>query len=1103
MNISYWKVVFRSIKGSIVRFVAILSIIALGVGFFSGLKVTMPSFMLTGDKYIRDHALFDYRLISTIGFTDEDIDKIKTTEGVRACEGAFFADTLASRFRAGNTQKDEIIDVVRFHTITEGVNILELEEGRLPSAPDEVVIDAYACDSSFIGDKLVVEGSDGFAYDEYKIVGRVRTPYYLNFQKGTTDVGGGSINYFVFVQKDGMDFEYYTEAFVKLNSDLETYSDKYEDNVDAFEDTIKSKTEDVINARFDDLVNDAKKDYEDGLKEYNDTLDDAWEEIDKAQKDIDEARDTLKDAKTQIEDGETELADASEKLESSDEQLDAAKLELEANGLKIEEAQETFDEKKKELDDANTKLDEVRPLLPDLYAARDQLSASLTEMEDQRAVLVENEEAYRLGLEAGAPDLTEEGLQQIVDAVTLIDTNYPDVKAQYDEVVANITSIEEAETAYQEGLAAYDEAYEEFLAQKAQYESYVDDYNEGRSQLSKGLQDYEEGTEELENAKKEYEDGLTDFHDGQFELDYAKSDLAVNAASASRLLGHYKVQIESLEDPEVYVLKRDTNVGYVCFENDAKIVDGMAEVFPLFFFAIAALVCSTTMQRMVADERVQIGTMRSLGYTKTAIVMKYVIYSGLAAVIGCVGGFMGGTRLFPYVIWKVYEMMYGFAPITFKIDYLILAISLFVSLLCSVGVTIVTCIGEFTEEPAELVRPKAPQSGKRILLERIEPLWKRLKFLHKVSARNVFRFKKRMWMMIVGIAGCTALVITGFGLKDSIDNLINFQYDEIMTYDVSVTFDDDVKVSEMNELFNDANKSLGVNAEQVLVNNTNIKHNSKEAIRNVELISTSDPSLTNFIRPHFEGKNYELPSNGCVGITSKLADSNKLKVGDDITFEYGDEGKTFTLKIEYIFENYVYHYAIINSETYADVFEEEYKVNTAFYRVPDDKSYEYGSFIGKNDISKAWNVTAESRKTFGETMEQLNYVVILVIGCAALLAFIVLFNLNNINITERIREIATLKVLGFNRRETGGYVFRENFILVFLGFVVGIPLGILLHSFVISQIKMDLVTYKVLILPQSYVFSLLTVFLFSIIVDLVMLRKIDRIDMAESLKSIE
>ncbi|MBP5186078.1 MAG: FtsX-like permease family protein, partial [Clostridiales bacterium] len=744
-----------------------------------------------------------------------DAGRIADLPGVRAAEGAAFKDGIVSRKLAADEEK-ELVSVVRFHTMTENVNKLDLIEGRLPENAHEIVVDAYACKSDYIGDTLILSEGDGFSYQEYEVVGRVRSPYYMNFQKGTTEIGDGSIDFFAYTKKEALEYQAYPEVFLKLDEDEEVYSDEYEDLIEDFEKTLRPRVGEVVKARCDLLS---------------------------------------------------------------------------AMGLQI--------------------------------------------------------------------------------------------------------------------------------------------------------------------------------------------------------------------TPEYYILGRDTNVGYVSFENDAKIVDGIASVFPIFFFALAALVCSTTMQRMVSDERSEIGTMRAVGYSKFSIILKYIIYSGSASVIGAIGGFAAGTKVFPYIIWKVYDVMYGFAPITFTTEIPLFLISLLVSILCSVGVTIVTCFTEFTETPAELVRPKAPPSGKRIFLEYITPVWKRLSFLHKVSARNIFRFKKRMWMMIIGIAGCTALLITGFGLKDSINNLINFQFDEIMTYDVAVNFDPGTSRDQMQKILDNADEKAQIGTEKILIRTERLKHTSKNAIRDVELFVADDPEFTKFVDPHKGNTKYSLPKTGEIGISLKLAESNSLSVGDMITLEYGEEGRTVSGKIGYIFDNYTYHYAIMSKDTYESVFGEEYEPNSALVRVPDEKSYEYGSAIGSSENIQAWNIMAEGRKNFSETMEKMNYVVILVIVCAALLAFIVLFNLNNINISERTREIATLKVLGFKRGETGSYVFRENFILCLFGFVFGIPMGIFLHRFVISQIKMDIVAYKILILPKSYIYSLLLVMLFSLLVDLLMRGKIRRIDMTESLKSIE
>ena len=836
MRSSYWKIVWRTIKGSLMRYLAILAIIALGVGFFAGLKSTKPAFMKTGTEYVRNQALFDFRILSTIGFGDEEIEKIRNLPEVLTCEGAVFSDCIVTR-KKGVEGKEDLVSVVRFHSMTDDVNKLDLIEGRLPENPNEVVIDAYACESGFVGDTLVLSEGDGFSFSEYEVVGRVRSPYYMNFQKGTSEMGDGSVDYFAYVPEDGLEFEAYSEAYVRIDTLEGAFTKEYDEAVKTAEKELSPRVKEILDSRYEQL-------------------------------------------------------------------------------------------------------------------------------------------------------------------------------------------------------------------KKALLSSY----------------------------------GITG-DESAFPIDPVSMGFPASA--------------------DVYILKRDTNVGYVSFENDAKIVDGVASVFPIFFFALAALVCSTTMQRMVSDERSVIGTMRAVGYSKFSIILKYIIYSGSASLIGAVGGFAAGTKVFPFVIWEVYDVMYGFAPIIFTTEIPLFLISLFVSLLCSVGVTIVTCFSEFTDTPAELVRPKAPPSGKRIFLEYITPVWKKLSFLHKVSARNVFRFKKRMWMMIIGIAGCTALLITGFGLKDSINNLINFQYDEIMTYDVAVNFDATATEEEMEDLLKKAEEKTGVDSETILIRTEQLKHTSKSAIRDVVLYVADDPAFTQFVRPHNGKEEYGLPEQGKIGISIKLAESNGLEVGDTITLEYGEEGKTITCPIGYIFENYTFHYAIMDRSTYESAFAEEYVPNSAMIRVPKGKSYEFGSAIGAQEHIQSWNIMDEGRKNFSNTMEKMNYIVILIIICAALLAFIVLFNLNNINIAERTREIATLKVLGFRKSETGSYVFRENFILCLLGFIVGIPTGIALHRFVIAQIKMDIVAYKVLILPMSYVYSLLMVILFSLTVDFMMRGKIRRIDMTESLKSIE
>lgn len=1170
---SYGKTVWRSICGSLVRFLAILSIIALGVGFFAGLKVTTPSFVDTGNQYINDYKMFDFRLISTIGFDEEDIDKIKELDCVSSVAGAYWSDVVTD---------DNA--VVRIHSITQGVNELKLESGRMPTSSDELVVDGYHFDSSIVGKKLkIVEASNDnsvleqLTSHEFTIVGTVRSPLYMNFQRGTSDVGSGSISYYAYGLTELFDKEYYEEAYVYCNSGFYIFSDEYE----AFAETTEQKLKDIVTDievdRYNEILADAWEELNDAKTEFEDKRREAIEELNDAQKEMDDGRIELRDAKRELTDARTKLDDAAEEISqgysevySNQDTIDTALSEVESGIAQITEGLSDIAEKREELQE---QLETATAGLGEITEAMGQLEIAISQMEQFEAmgsvppignITPESEDIASGTIPEGAipgdmfpegtipegavpsdmfPDggipegmapeelissgMIPEGYENLFagdGSDTPKSPEMPDLatlKAQYGELEGQKALLEGGIAQINEGLELLDTTEEDLNGKLAELNGLQAELEEGQNKIQDARQELRDAQREVDDGEieytdgvNEYEDGLKEFHDGVNEYYDGLQEFNDEMGLYSRVLDYEFRRYDDACDiePEVYALGRDTNVGYICFDGDSKIVDGVAKVFPIFFFAIAALVCSTTMQRMVSDERGQIGTMRALGYSSTAVMMKYVIYSGSADLIGCLAGFAIGTKVFPYVIWSVYAMMYGFAEITFKSSALIFVVCLAASLLCSVGVTVVTAEAEMRGMPAELIRPKAPPAGKRILLERFGALWNRLPFLHKVSLRNIFRFKKRMFMMIIGIAGCTSLVITGFGLNDSIKNIVGFQYDNVLIYDVSINFDDDYGMTKMQKAIAEADDKFGTSSKVVYAVQENITHTGEDIIRDVNLIVSDADNTSDAFCGVSDGELMPWPGDNEIAVSSKLAKSNNLKAGDSITFGYGDNGATFTLKIAYVFDNYIFHYAYMNADTYEAVFGKEYDPNFAFIsrfasdgvtEIPYDTDYDYGGFISSNNDVVSWSAVNESREMFQNTMEQLNAVVWLVIICAALLAFIVLFNLNNINITERVREIATLKVLGFNKGETGSYVFRENFILVIAGFIVGVPLGKALHAFVISQIKMDTVTFVVQIFKISYLYSFLLVILFAVITDLVMRKKIRKIDMAESLKSIE
>ena len=593
----------------------------------------------------------------------------------------------------------------------------------------------------------------------------------------------------------------------------------------------------------------------------------------------------------------------------------------------------------------------------------------------------------------------------------------------------------------------------------------------------------------------------------------------------------------SIPEAELYVLDRNMNTGYAGYSSDTSIVRDIAKIFPVFFFLIAALVCSTTMTRMIDDERGQIGTFRAMGYNSSSILFKYMLYSGSAGLLGCVSGFFIGCRVFPFVIARAYRMLYNYGESTiFYFSPGLLVVCIIVSLVCTMGTTFFACRNELRGMPAELIRPKAPAAGKRILLERIKPLWKHMKFLHKVTARNIFRFKKRMLMMIMGIAGCSALVLTGFGIKDSVSNIANFQFEDIDTYDISIifknaindsirtdyaeavrgTFGDSVGVDDSTDgesgtaagaVDNRQNGSAGSwkdndKVSHIELYQTTVELQVKDAVKSVYLIAAEGDWLPGYVEMHWvKGDSY--PGLGEIALSEKVAEMTGKKIGDEVTITLSDS-REVRLRLTATFENYVWHYGFVSPETYTKYFGAEYAPNTIYVNTASDEdAYSLGAELSNMQGVVSMNVVPELKDRVDKMMVMMNAVIWVVIGSAGALAFIVLINLSNINITERKREIATIKVLGFYQSETGSYVFRENFVLTLMGAFLGLPFGILLHSFVISQIKVDMVSFKTIIFGKSFAFAIVIVIGFSLVVDLLMRRKLDRIDMAESMKAVE
>ena len=1148
------KNIRRCIRDSLGRYIAILLIITLGVAFLTGLRLTRPAMTAVATDYIGETGLFDLRLISTLGFDRQDVEAARGVNGVTAAQGSVFADFLC--------QRDGEMPVYRAHMLTEGINTPKLTAGRMPAAANECLADAKRFREDMIGQTIVLSDENSgdtlerFTYRKYTIVGLANSPLYLSVERGTTTLGNGSLTGFVLIPEAGFQFEYYTELFIRADNDFALYSEEYDALMESLSADMEQVVLSCVTGRYETLRSDAEAELLRAEQTFSQEEADARQELLSAWRALEDARLQLEEGEAELEDGWQQLCDAKVLLDEGAEQMlsgypswnaalkagwntyydgvaqfesgiaDAEK-QLTNAKFQLETLEQTWKSGQAELDEGWAVYNDY---LVQWQAGYDQYAAGKAEFDANYAknqqAIAENEQALaaleankdnvstweywsrRARLEATriALELVKAGLdayrQELDSAKQQLDEQYEILlqqRAPLDEAQAQLDYLH---TNLQQGWCDYNTGMVQLSATKKEKQAQLDDAKAKLEQFEAGILDYETGLADYEAGREKLEEGWTEYRSGLEDYRQGEQTLESRLTDARSELDRGWEDLKKLETPTLYVLDRNTNTGYVTFESDSQIVDKLASFFPVFFFLIAALVCSTTMQRMVDEERTQIGTMRALGYSRGSILSKYLIYASSAASIGCLLGYFGGGYLFPLVIWIAYQLLYNIPGYICVYDPLLFVVALAASLLCSAGTAYIACRREMADTPANLIRPKTPSAGKRILLERITPVWRRLKFLHKVTLRNIFRFKKRMFMMILGIAGCTALVLTGFGIRDSVANIANFQFDDIQKYDIAVNCDRAIDDQWLQQIEGKYGGQMQAHAAALLCSG---ELSGSDGTKSVNFVVSDDKNITDIIDLHLDGEAVAYPGTGEVVLSQKLADLAGVKVGDRVTLSLGDQQRgEVTVTVAGLAENYVLNYVYLTGQTYDRLFGQDASPTCLLLRLQEGADvYDVAASLAGEDHVTSVSVTNDTRKTIDNMMKSLNYVVALVLCCAGALAFIVLFNLGNINITERVREIATIKVLGFHGRETGAYVFRENIILSCMGIVFGLPLGVALHAFVMSQITVDMVSFKVIVKPVSFVLTVLMVLLFTVICDLVLRRKLHRIDMAQSLKSVE
>lgn len=955
------------------------------------------------------------------------------------------------------------------------MNRLTLVEGRFPTASNECVISADNVMNSpvSVGDTIYVQDGvldvdDTLTCRQYKVVGFAHSPYYVSTgSMGYTSIGSGTIDQFMYVPandfQEGIPF---TEAFIQVDgaSDELSGSQEYQAKVDAVLEAIELIAPECEERRLADIKNAAQVKLDEARGEYYETRA--------------EAEQLLKDARAKLDEAAADITSGRSSIASGQSEYNSGLQEYEDSRIQAQEqfalAQAEIDSKWAELDSSKAQLDAA--------------AAQLKEGWEQAG---------------STPDAAPAQIEQLKQALPSI----PPGTEQYAQVAAAIEALERlsaSQKEYDSGISQYKSGAMQIQAAQAELDAkqqeVVQQFDEARQKLDSALA-------ELASARRKLQNGITEYNSGTAEYAEEEAKAQDEFADAEEKLADAQRRIDEIEAPTWLVMDRTKNPGTVNFEADADRVNNIASFFPFIFFLVAALVALTTMTRMVEEERPLIGTFKALGYSRGRITSKYLIYAACASVLGSVVGIAVLSLILPPVIMEAYAIIYSVPhPLLMPID---IPIALF-SMLLGVGITLVAtwaaAASTLREVPAELMRPRAPKEGKRILLERIGPLWKRMSFSWKVTFRNIFRYKKRLVMTVIGIAGCTGLLLTGLGLQDSVNDIIDKQYGQTVFYNVQVSGDDSFTDSTYSEIADFMDNSAQADVSAMMASGPGKSDVS------VSVICPEDPGSFNelwILRDRATGQPVPFGNNSVV-ITEKLGNMLGIGVGDTITLSVQDDmgnstDESYGFTVDGVIENYISNYVMVGSDVYGKVFGEapEYRDVFGVVGASSEEHQAFRDAVSILDGVKTISFNDEVIDAYRKMLRSVNMIVVVLVVAAGALAFIVLYNLTNINITERQREIATLKVLGFTPHEVDMYIFRETAILTVLGALIGLLFGVFLEGFVIVSAEVDYVMFGRDIHVASFIVAFVVTLVFAAVVMLAMRRKLLRIDMVESLKSIE
>lgn len=1038
----------REIKGSFARFLSILLIVSLGVAFFSGIRSASPAMKKSADLTYDSQNFMDLTVRSTLGMTQDDLEAIAGIAGVSDVEGAFQKDYICA------ANGSNIVTTVL--SLTDRINIFKVSEGRYPEVYDECLVDEQFINNSGcrIGDTISLTTGTTQDIEEqlksttYTIVGVGSTAEYLNEERGTTEIGDGTVDGLLIIPQQAFSLKQYTRLFVRVDgaAGLNCFSRRYDRTIENVKSSIQSISEERCNIRYNDFRYEA-----------NELISEAEDKF-------------LQRKQTAID----ELESSYQQLSDAQTVLDVSKAELDSKRQMLEDAKTLLDGQELNLPDSEEMIATAKTTLAELRSRFETTKTQLTQA--NRAI-----------------SAAEEELRQNAATMTT---------AEYADAAFNIYSYKALAQLYESQLDAIEISISSAEQRIANAEAIM---NGDPNAISDTRAKLLEGDKALNDAQKELDESQKKLDEAKANYEQSKQDMTTELERAENQLDKYKQEIAETPVPTWYVTDRSAVESYASFKNDADGIAAVGLIFPIVFFLVAALVSLTTMTRMVEEQRTQIGTYKALGYTRKEIAQKYISYALLATVLGSVLGAVVGEFTIPTLVVTTYKSVYLYllkTSISFNFIYAFIAMAL--AVICTVGAVLLVLKKVLRSGPAALMIPEPPKAGKKIFLEKFQNFWLRLNFSQKAALRNLFRYKKRLYMSLFGVAGCMALLIVGFGINDSVSSMTDKQFDKVWNYQGFATIDEALTTAERRTTLSEISSISGVSEYMQARRELSFVNSNAGTQQNAYIIVPQNvDQLSSFVRmqSRFPVHQY-LPNDQGVVITEKLAKLLDVKLGQTITFKSSEEGTASAqVTVVGIVENYVYHYVYMTPAMYKTLFGESAVLNTIMIKTgeidPDVIEESLSSIDGITSVS----MNNTQREKIDKTTDNLILIVALMIVSAALLAFVVLYNLNNINIEERKRELATLKVLGFYNKDLNKYIFRENAIITFMGIIIGLVIGLVLHFVIMLSVETDMMMFGRSIKWYSVIISIILTILFTVIVDRIMSKKLTKINMVEALKS--